>query len=141
MLHVSHPEVRKVIDECEMEVRKLTGNPSITISLIDPTPPGLILDFDQLFDICCDAVGVQKRHVLIRSRKTERVTARQLTCYYARKHTKLCLREIGEQLGYIDHTTVIHGAQAIKDYIDARDERVVTYVNRINRAINQLATK
>jgi chromosomal replication initiation ATPase DnaA len=40
-----------------------------------------------------------------------------------------------------DHTTVIHSCQVIKDLIDACDDQVLNYVDRINRSLNRTLAK
>lgn len=52
-----------------------------------------------------------------KSRKRERVEARQMCMYLLRKYTKLSLKKIGDMFGGRDHTTAIHARETIKDLI------------------------
>lgn len=52
-----------------------------------------------------------------KSRDRDRVWARQLYCYFARKFTKLSLKAIGNVIGR-DHTTVIHCISTASNVIE-----------------------
>lgn len=134
MLQLSHPEVRREIDRCEQAVRKLTGNPTISISFVQSTRD---LSFEEIEKIVCKATGITKEEAYARSRKMVKRRTRQLIGYYARMLTDMSFQEIGQRIGGKDHTTVMANVQAIKDLLESYDEETVEYVDKINRAINR----
>ena len=138
MLPLSNPEVISAIVLCERAIRRITGNPNIAVSLVDESA---ILEYSDIEAAVCNAVGVTVDKVISKRRTTDYVTARQLISYYSRMHTSMSLLSIGQKLGNRDHTTVLHNVQKIKNLIQTGDHQIMIYVNRINKAINQLATK
>jgi chromosomal replication initiation ATPase DnaA len=134
-LHITHPTVRKVIEQCEQQVRELTGNPSVAISFIDAEKT---ISFDQIAKEVCEVMNVRMERLAGPSRKTEYVQARQLISYYARKFTKMCLREIGEKFGDRDHTTIISNINRLNDLIDSGDVEMCNLVNKINRRLREV---
>ena len=138
MLPLSNPEVISAIMLCERAIRRITGNPNIAVSLVDESA---ILEYSDIENAVCNAVGVTVEEVISKRRTTDYVTSRQLISYYSRMHTSMSLSSIGQKLGNRDHTTVLHNVQKIKNLIQTGDHQIMIYVNRINRAINQLATK
>ena len=61
-------------------------------------------------------VPIDKLHS--NTRKRDVVTARQLSMYLAKKFTKSSLKDIGQDLGGKDHSTVIYSIKTIRDLID-----------------------
>jgi chromosomal replication initiator protein len=57
-----------------------------------------------------------------KSRKREKVFARQMCIYFMKKFTRMSLSSIGQKLGGRDHTTAIHSIKAINDLIDSDPE-------------------
>jgi hypothetical protein len=69
--------------------------------------------------ILCLTYKADKEKVISKSKKTEFVRLRHLFSYVIRKVApKTRLKLIGEVIGGRDHTTVIHGRDAIQDRID-----------------------
>jgi chromosomal replication initiation ATPase DnaA len=134
-LHITHPAVRKVIEQCEQQVREMTGNHAVAISFIDDY---FVLEFDQIVNIVCKVTKVEMQELQTNSRKTEFVQARQLIAFYARRFTKMNYRSIGQQFGNRDHTTIIASIARINDLIDSGDEGTCNLINKINRKIRQL---
>ncbi|WP_369427766.1 chromosomal replication initiator protein DnaA [Membranihabitans maritimus] len=61
-------------------------------------------------------IGVD--HLQSKSRKRNIVTARQLSMYFAKKHTNKSLKTIGETFGGRDHSTVIYSCKTVQDLMD-----------------------
>lgn len=53
-----------------------------------------------------------------KSRKRNIVIARQLSMYFAKKHTNKSLKTIGDTFGGRDHSTVIYSCKTVKDLMD-----------------------
>jgi chromosomal replication initiator protein len=61
---------------------------------------------------------------------------RQVCMYYARKHTRYSLEEIGVYIGGRDHTTILHGIRTIEARLK-NDPEVVQQLAQIDAAIGQ----
>lgn len=83
-----------------------------------------------IFDLVCQDFDITRDEVVLPSRKTPFVEARQLLMYLLYNDTSLSYPAIGELLGGRDHTTVIHGANKIEaelqndDMLRARVQRL-----------------
>jgi len=134
-LHVTHPTVRKVIAECEQEVRKLTGNPGFAITFVDYI---LSLEFEQIANEVIKITRVSMEDVVSQSRKTELVETRQLISFYARRLTKATYGEIGQKLGGRDHTTIISNVRRVTGLLEGGDKRMSELVKKLNRRIKEV---
>lgn len=74
---------------------------------------GVPLSLDAIISFVCQAYGLSFEDLCSKSRKRERVVARNTVFYLARKHTELSLAEIGRCLGRT-HSTVIKGITAVE---------------------------
>lgn len=134
-LHITHPEVRKVIERCEREVRELTGNPTVAISFVDNMKT---IDIDIIIEEVCRITKAPLEDLISQSRVTELVQARQLIAFFARKYTKISLSEIGRRLGDREHTTVMSNLKRVTSLIDSGDRRLCPLVKKVNRRIKEL---
>lgn len=71
----------------------------------------IISEVSGYYDVSLDAIKSNRRHRRI-------VEARHMVMYILKKKTDMSLRVIGEMLGDRDHTTVIHGINAVKRLSD-----------------------
>lgn len=90
---------------------------------IVPTLNEMILAASKITDIPFAAI-IQSSHVL-GSRKTDKVRARMLVCWYAKAHNlPYSLKQIGKALGGRDHTTIMslanNGRQSVDIYSEFR---------------------
>lgn len=81
-----------------------------------------MLTFEQIEDVVCNYLGIEKELIFTKSRKRERVYARQMCMLMMSKYTKATLKSIGQHFGGKDHTTVIHSKSRINDLCDAHQE-------------------
>ena len=72
-----------------------------------------------------------------RKRSSEFVVPRQVCMYVLREYTGLTLDKIGRVLGGKDHTTVMHGADKIKEDV-RNNEELKTNVDSILKKLNLL---
>ncbi len=86
-------------------------------------PPAV--KFDQICEIVLSHYKIDASLVIhSKSRKRERVIARQLIMYFTKKYTTMSLKSIGEKFQSTvpgkgkDHTTVIHSIKTINDLRD-----------------------
>jgi chromosomal replication initiation ATPase DnaA len=56
--------------------------------------------------------------------------ARQLFCWYARQHSFLTLKQIGEMI-HRDHSTIIHSIQTCQDRLDTQDSLMLELYDSI----------
>ena len=63
----------------------------------------------------CEHYGVREADIASRKRSAEFVVPRQIVMYILREYTPLTLDKIGKMLGGKDHTTVMHGADKVKE--------------------------
>lgn len=72
-----------------------------------------VLDLDQIISFICQAYGFALDELASKSRKKDRVIARNTAFYLARQHTELSLAEIGRRFNR-RHSTVIKGIASIE---------------------------
>lgn len=72
------------------------------------------LTIDDIIQAVCTHFGVDTSAVASRSRKSSFVTARQVSMYLAKKHTRMPASRIGKLVGGRDHSTVIHSCSQVE---------------------------
>ena len=77
---------------------------------------------EMILGTVCDHFGVRPGDITGRKRSSEFVVPRQVCMYILREYTGLTLDRIGKELGGKDHTTVMHGADKIKEDLRTNDE-------------------
>jgi chromosomal replication initiator protein len=70
-----------------------------------------------------------------KSRKPQYVLPRQIAIAMIKEHTSLTHTSTGRLFGYRDHTTVIHSLQAIKNYVDTGDEKVIALIQHFRQIV------
>jgi len=68
---------------------------------------------DQIVKVTEDHYGIPHGSLREATRKKSTVVPRQVAGYLAREYTELTLRDIGDRLGGISHTTVLHGCRVV----------------------------
>lgn len=81
------------------------------------------LTLDEILKDVCNAMDCDIKKVKSKNRKHENVICRQIYCYIAKLKTHHGFREIGEIIGSRDHTTVIHGKDAVIGYLKISDPK------------------
>lgn len=80
---------------------------------------GNIDAFKHIIDMVCSKYGLTEEQVMSKSRKKERVKARQIIHSLLRKNFyKLSAKSIGEKCGSKDHATVLHGCKSVSDQVE-----------------------
>lgn len=87
--------------------------------------------YKHIIDVVSSYTGVSYDTMCQRNRKREVVLARYYTYYFAKEYTKMTLKGIGTIYRNHDHTTVIHGINAIKDFLDV-DKKVQRDFSRLS---------
>lgn len=70
---------------------------------------------DWVIQVVIDHYQVSMEQLRKRNRTQRLVHIRRILYYFLYKYTTLNLREIGDQMNGLDHTTVIHSLNALKD--------------------------
>jgi chromosomal replication initiator protein len=91
------------------------------------------IDLDKIISFVCQAYGFGFEDLCSKSRKRDRVVARNTAFYLARKHTDLSLVDIGRRFNR-KHSTVIKGIASVEQEVS----RKTSLGNQIARTINQL---
>ena len=76
-------------------------------------PDKQILNIDGIVEYCSTIFDVPKDHIRAKSRKKNIVKARQVAMYLSKQLTNHSLVSIGLHFGGRDHSTVIHGIDAV----------------------------
>jgi chromosomal replication initiator protein len=91
------------------------------------------IDLDKIISFVCQAYGFGFDDLRSKSRKRDRVIARNTAFYLARKHTELSLMDIGRRFNR-KHSTVIKGIASVEQEVT----RKTSLGNQLARTINQL---
>lgn len=92
------------------------------------------VSIDYIQKIVCDYFDVPAEIVHTKTRKREIVQARQLSMYFAKKHTKASLAAIGLYCGNKDHATVLHACRTVKNMIET-DRQFRSVVEELDNKI------
>lgn len=135
-MQIAHPEVRKIISETQNQIRRLTGNDSIYVTLQGHSKK--FIEFDKLVEHICFVTGVSFKEAVKANRQTKPRRTRQLIAFYAYDCCSMTLESLGEKLGGQDHTTIIHSIRRIKDLLESSDPEICTYVTRVNMLLSAI---
>lgn len=132
---IYHPKVKKVLRQCERKIMKMIGKGPVSIFILNSQPA--TIPYEDIERIVCEVMGMTPETALRGSRRVEYKTVRQLLCFYARAHTSMSYKSIGEKINEYHHTTVMHSIKRIKDLIESDDTDVSRHVIEINKRIAQ----
>lgn len=76
------------------------------------------ITIDQIRNIVCDALAVDKQTLDSPKRTREVAQARQIAMYLCKQHTKAPLTAIGAAIGGKNHATVLHACKQVANLID-----------------------
>lgn len=99
---------------------------------VKSTSREISIDFIQ--KIVCDYFNLPVDAINSKTRKREIVQARQISMYFAKKHTKASLATIGLHCGNKDHATVLHACKTVNNLIDT-DKQFRVYVEELDKKI------
>ena len=98
-------------------------------------PPGSLkfITCNKIVDVVCAYFNYSVDDLKVRKRVRPLCYARQVCMYFLIKDSSLTLTEIGK-LFAMDHTTVIHARETIKDLL-SNDQRIRNDIGNINDLI------
>jgi chromosomal replication initiation ATPase DnaA len=111
-----------------MHPTKTTKESIVDISIIEMTkrfqkPKELSLA--EIFEDCCMIFNQKPEVVNTTCRKGDLVSIRRIFCYVSYKISKYNLREIGEFLNCMDHTSVIHNRNKVIGFLKVQDPKFI----------------
>ncbi len=89
-----------------------------------------------IVDCVCEYFNVSKSDLQSSKRNADIVLPRQIIMYLCREKTSITYKEIGKLLGGRDHTTVMHGWEAIGNYLEQGMDNVKTAIELLNKKID-----
>lgn len=89
------------------------------------------ISIETIQKLVCEFFNVPHDVINSKTRKREIVQARQLTMFFAKKHTKSSLSTIGLRCGNKNHATVLHACRTISDLIET-DKQFRAYVEELD---------
>ncbi|MBQ0117124.1 MAG: chromosomal replication initiator protein DnaA [Flavobacterium sp.] len=92
------------------------------------------ISIDYIQKIVSDYFQMDIDIIQSKSRKRDVVQARHLAMFFAKKHTKASLANIGSQIGDRDHATVLHACKAVENLITT-DKNFKKYVDDIQKKL------
>ncbi len=101
--------------------------------IISPNTPNKITP-QHILDVVCEHLNIKPEEIKSKKRNEEIVIPRQIVMYLCSEYTDYSSTKIGEFLGK-DHSTVLHGAQKLKDDIE-NDESLRSKVDIIIKKLN-----
>lgn len=94
-----------------------------------PQNKKVMITEDMIIQSVCNYFRISRDRILLRSRRRELVTARQMACLLMMQLIpKITLNRIGYNFSQ-DHTTVIHSVNTIRNIIDTEDDIKEAYQN------------
>jgi len=95
-----------------------------------------MLTKENLLSVISFVSGISENDIRGQNRARGLVLCRHAYYYIARKNMGLKLAEIGHFFG-LDHTTVIHGINKVKDMISINDELTCNFIEQVNLCIKE----
>ena len=77
---------------------------------------------DRIMSVVCDHYGVKPAAIMSQKKDSEIVVPRQVIMYLCKNYTDITYDAIAKMLGKKDHSTIMHGANKIKNDLSDNDE-------------------
>lgn len=125
-----------MIEDWQRELHRVTGNSDL--SLIASESPTLKLDLDTLIKIVAEETGIAVMLIKSKDRLEHLVFARQIFCFYARKHRKVPLKDVAAFIQKKDHSIVIQSSEVVENMLNQADPDTCHCIKRINRRLAEI---
>ncbi|MDO4935227.1 MAG: chromosomal replication initiator protein DnaA [Phascolarctobacterium sp.] len=93
------------------------------------------INIERIITVICDYYGITQEEVFSNKRSAKISEPRQIIMYLARTMTNLSFKEIGQELGGRDHSTVMHGFEKIYAQIQKNDKKLITTVDLLKNKL------
>jgi chromosomal replication initiator protein len=107
-----------------------------TYRAVIPKRPKKVVDFETIIKECCEYLNINEIWMVSKSRKREYVRCRHYIMWFGKFHTTMSLKAMGLRLGGRDHTTVIHGHNAIEEQISISNRQVLTQIKELKQRLH-----
>lgn len=139
MITIQSPEIQERVAGWETELKAITNDD--TIRLMVTREPDISFTLEEIAKVVMHVTGVPYEKVVSKIRRRNLVQTRHLISYYARKVSNVQWLVIGHYLGGRDHTTAIHGYNAVVDLLDCGDAWTVKAVGMINQYLEEIKSR
>lgn len=78
----------------------------------------VLSDLSTILDVVSEIYSVGITDIKGKSRKGEICMARHAYCYFAKRYTRITLKDIGNEIGGRDHSTALHSVRTIVNCVD-----------------------
>lgn len=123
------PLIQSIMDRAQEEIEFHVGI-KCKLSVIQ-APKIQQDDVDKVIDMCLAVWGTDLAFVQMRIRNQEQVMMRKVLCLLLKEKTKLSLRQIGNKVGYQEHTTVHNAILTARDLRDVNDSVFLKYYSPV----------
>lgn len=89
---------------------------SVVSNLINEERRPNKIPFQVIEDIVVQFYNIDNKDLRSKSKRRQIVEPRQVIMYFANKYTNLSMNKIGQQLGKLNHATVIYSIKKVEDY-------------------------
>lgn len=93
------------------------------------------INIEKIINVVCDYYGITEEELLSNKRSAKISEPRQIVMYLARILTNLPFKEIGQELGDRDHSTVMHGYEKIYAQVKKNDKKMITNIDLLKNKI------
>ena len=92
----------------------------------------------KIFDCIKEFNNISSEEIIKKNRKLEISITRACYCYvlYNQNSCKVTYKEIGDILGFRDHTTIINATKTAKNLIDTKEPIITPLFNIITEKLN-----
>lgn len=80
-----------------------------------------VITLEKIIKVVCKYYNLSLKELEMKDRHRDKVRARHVIFYFIRKFTNMSLKDTAG-IFFMDHTTVIHGLQKLKDLMDVELE-------------------
>jgi chromosomal replication initiation ATPase DnaA len=122
------PQVKLLLKEFEQKITQLVGLP-VKVLFNPPLNPSKE-SFEKIAALVTECYGLKYAELFYISRRRPLPEARFVAMYVIRQATKSTKTEIAEFFN-VDHTSVIHGINAIEGRILINDETIINTVSAV----------
>lgn len=122
--------IHQAFNQCAEDISQIIGGKVIISWIRKPAEKNV----DELREIICSVFEMPWHKIESKYRYRELVSARHLFCWFmVNKIRSYTLVQIGELIGFRDHTSVIHSVRAADDFIATKDGQFYPYYQKVSK--------
>jgi chromosomal replication initiation ATPase DnaA len=132
--------VNDILTRAEERIYGITGNKVVLFAqqVTDESALSSQQQAVNLISSCCLLWGINREELKQKDRTQPLPTQRSLVSLLLRNNFKKAVSStfIADQLGYNEHSSIVHGANSAKGYLKSNDEYFLRYYNKIKHLFN-----